>query len=127
MTTSTQEWTEDIKIHDKNIIGMIEAHQTQLSTLDDVVTNYVTKELEQDLPTGMSFCPSSTCVSNCLSIYVSLGTTPQRKQFTYPRILSHTRPHLELIKEYETHNEVEDSGSEEEEPVSHDFNPIPIP
>ena len=37
---------------------MIEAHQMQLSTLDDVVTDYVTKELEQDLPTGMSFCPS---------------------------------------------------------------------
>ena len=69
MTTSTQECTEDIKIHDKKIIEMMKTQQTQLSTLDDVVTNYVTKKLEQDLPTGMSFC-SSIYLIIYLSMYL---------------------------------------------------------
>ena len=35
--------------------------------------------------------------------------TPQRKNFSYPRSLTHTRPHLELIGEFEitTTNEPE--------------------
>ncbi|KAI4891435.1 hypothetical protein NFI96_022124, partial [Prochilodus magdalenae] len=91
----------------------LQQHREELSTLAaeamDVVTNFISKELQQDLPTG---------------------TTPQRKEYKYPRVLDPLRSRTELEEEFRAQQEQLMSalsqcddlteGEEEEKPVEQD-------
>lgn len=50
---------------------------------------------------------------------VRLGMTPQRRQFAYPRVLTQTKPHPELLKEFweklEQVEEVDETPEKESE------------
>ena len=36
----------------------------------------------------------------CDRCFVVLGTTPQRREFEYPRMLSKTSPHVKIVEEF---------------------------
>ena len=42
----------------------------------------------------------STCEGHVTGVWLSLGTTPQRREFEYPRILSKTSPHEKIVEEF---------------------------
>ncbi|XP_072546698.1 kinesin-like protein KIF11 [Salminus brasiliensis] len=91
----------------------LQEHRDVLSTLVtetlDTVNNFLSKELQQDLPTG---------------------TTPQRKEYKYPRILDPLRSRAELEEDFRAQQEQLMSalsqcdalteGEEEEKPVEQD-------
>ena len=57
----------------------LDSQQSALCQAETAVSRFVMEELKVDLPTG---------------------TTPQRRGFTYPRTLTHCKPHSELLEEY---------------------------
>ncbi|XP_062863433.1 kinesin-like protein KIF11 [Trichomycterus rosablanca] len=89
----------------------LQQHREELSTLAtqtlDTVNNFLSNELQQDLPTG---------------------TTPKRKDYVYPRVLNPLRSRTELEDEYRSQQEqlmntlsqCDDLGEEEEKPVDQD-------
>jgi len=36
----------------------------------------------------------------CKQFFILLGTTPQRREFEYPRLLSKTSPHAKIVEEF---------------------------
>ncbi|XP_017560407.1 kinesin-like protein KIF11 [Pygocentrus nattereri] len=93
--------------------GTLQQHRDELSTFAaqamDTVTNFLSNELQQDLPTG---------------------TTPQRKEYKYPRVLDPLRSRAELEEDFRAQqeqlmsalNQCEDvtEAEEEEKPVEQD-------
>ena len=49
-------------------------------------------------------CIFTSCGTVCCWMYqwffVALGTTPQRREFEYPRVLSKTSPHTKIVEEF---------------------------
>lgn len=64
--------------------------------------------------TGRAFpsvIPASLLSSLPLSLF-SQGMTPQRREFTYPRHLSKTRPHPELLEEFRASVKAREEGGD---------------
>lgn len=78
---SSQQWTASINDQMAALTASVDSQQSALLAAEAAVKRFVAEELLEDVPTG---------------------TTPQRRGFSYPRTLTHTKPHSELLEEYHT-------------------------
>ena len=94
---ATQQWTTAVSDQKAALGVSLDAQQSALNAAEGAVTRFVTEELMADLPTG---------------------TTPQRRGFSYPHTLSHTKPHSVLLEEYHAITNDNTSPSVDESPIA---------
>lgn len=97
ITASSKQWTVALNDQVSVLEASLTSQQAALSSAQTAVERFVTEELMDDLPTG---------------------TTPQRRGYSYPHILTHTKPHSELLEKYREGLDVQ-TYSSEESPVSY--------
>ncbi|KAL9906794.1 kinesin-like protein at 61F isoform 1-T2 [Glossina fuscipes fuscipes] len=74
------------------------------STIEDVVKHYAQLHQEQ-----MKICVNDVNIfkQNELKTYTPSGSTPSKKEFTYPRVLAATSPHTGILKRFRQENGID--------------------
>uniref|UniRef100_A0A1B0G374 Kinesin motor domain-containing protein n=1 Tax=Glossina morsitans morsitans TaxID=37546 RepID=A0A1B0G374_GLOMM len=73
------------------------------STIQNALKHYAQLHQEQ-----MKMCVNdvNTFKQNELKTYTPSGSTPSKKEFTYPRVLAATSPHTRILKRFRQENEI---------------------
>ena len=90
----------------KTSLDWNEKMYSQLNSTHNKIDTFITEEIRKDIPTGyistfnyehffLFVCFFNSNVSYCI-----VGTTPCRKEFSYPRHLAATSPHEKIIKRF---------------------------
>jgi kinesin family protein 11 len=97
VSQSATQWTQDTATLSSAISEFTNSQETAIAAAEKSVSHYIAEELAVDVPTGK---------------------TPQRRDFSYPQQLAHTRPHTDLLRDFQpcfTLPPLPESDSEEEE------------
>lgn len=99
----SQDWQEKLAGNRQDFEKRMGERDSDISQLKEAVDQFMSIDLKEDIPTGV---------------------TPQRRQFTYPRVISQTKPHSDLLHEYRDKladlAEVSESPDQSYDTVSHD-------
>jgi kinesin family protein 11 len=79
VTEAVDGWKREVDECNERCLKDYSDNDHRLSDLKQTIDHFVSDEFKEDIPTGV---------------------TPQRRQFHYPRILTQTKPHPQLIQEF---------------------------
>lgn len=88
-------WCEDTTTLSSAIVKFTESQGAGIAAATETVSQYISQEMTVDIPTG------NVHTNNSLVIGCTLGKTPQRRDFSYPQNLAHSRPHSELLRDFQ--------------------------
>lgn len=101
VSQSASQWKDDAASLSSAIGKFADSQGTGIAAAAKIVSHYISEDLAVDLPTGTHIA-TLTCIVQATSCeFSSPGKTPQRREFSYPQHLAQTRPHSDLLRDFQ--------------------------